>query len=317
MGLGSYALRRALALIPVLLVVAVVSFLLIHFIPGDPAATMLGPQATPENMEQLRRALGLDRPLPVQFAEWSWRAVRGNLGDSIFMNQPVARLISMLFPLTLQLSLYALLFAVLVGVPLGVLAAVRRGTWVDRLTGLVSVAGLSMPSFWLGLNLIFLFSVELRWFPASGYTPLSQGVWKSLRSLTLPALSLGVVQMALIARMTRSSMLDVLGQDYVRTARAKGLAERVVVFHHALKNAMIPTLTVIGLVAGILLGGSVIIEEVFTLPGLGRLVVTAVTRRDYPTVQGVILFVAAVYVVVNLAVDLTYKLVDPRIKYGR
>jgi peptide/nickel transport system permease protein len=220
-------------------------------------------------------------------------------------------------PVTVYLATYSLLISIFVGVPLGVVAAVRRGKWVDRLASMLAVVVLSMPSFWLGLNLIFIFAVELRWLPSSGFTPLSEGVVASIKSLTLPAISLGMVQAALITRMTRSSMLDVLGQDYTRTARAKGLPERIVIYRHALKNAMIPTLTVIGLVVGILLGGAVIIEEVFSLPGIGQLVVTAVTRRDYPTVQGAIFFVAFMYLIVNQLVDVAYRLVDPRIKYGR
>lgn len=313
--MGNYVAKRLLMLLPVLAVVGTVAFLLIHLIPGDPTAVMLGTEATPQAVAQLRRDLGLDRPLVIQFAEWALRTLRGDLGQSIFQAKPVTELIFGALTPTLTLTSVALLVSILIGVPAGVIAALRRGGLVDLLVMLLVLAGLSLPSFWLGLNLIYLFSVTLRWLPTGGYAPLSDGL-AGLRYLVLPGLSLGLVQAALIARMTRSAMLEVLRMDYVRTAQAKGLPYRTVVFKHALRNAFIPVLTVIGTSVGVMLGGAVVIETVFSMPGVGRLVVNAVKRRDFPVVQGAMLLVATISVGVNLVVDLLYVLLDPRIRYS-
>lgn len=313
--MGRYVLKRLLQLLPVLAVVGVVSFLLIHLIPGDPTAVMLGTDATPQQVAQLRHDLGLDQPLVIQFGDWALRVLTGDLGKSVFQPLPVAKLIRNALPPTLTLTAMALLVSVLVGVPAGIIAAIRRGGIVDLLVMLVAMAGLALPSFWLGLNLIYLFSVKLRMFPTGGYHPLSEGLI-SLKYLFLPGLSLGLVQAALIARMTRSAMLEVLQLDYIRTARAKGLPQRTVIFRHALRNALIPVLTVIGTSVGVMLGGAVIIETVFTIPGLGRLVINAVMRRDFPVVQASLLLMAAISVLMNLVVDLLYAVVDPRIRYS-
>lgn len=313
--MGAYVVRRLLGLIPVMLLVAVMSFLLIHIVPGDPAMVMLGNEASPEQVQALRQDMGLDRPLPAQFALWVSHVVQGNLGESIFLGRSVAQALTERLPATLQLALLALVLAVVIGIPAGLIAAVKQNTVWDQAVMVTAMAGISIPSFWLGLALILVFSVQLRWLPSGGYVPLWEDFWGSLRTLALPAVSLGFMQAALIARMTRSSMLEVLRQDYIRTARSKGLGQRVVITKHALKNAMLPIITVIGTAFGVLLGGAVVVETVFTYPGLGRLVVLAVQRRDYPLVQGALLLIALIYVLVNLIVDLLYCAFDPRIQY--
>jgi peptide/nickel transport system permease protein len=312
---GRYVVKRLLMLLPVLAVVGIVAFLLIHLIPGDPTSVILGTDATPQQVAQLRHDMGLDRPLVIQFGEWALRVLRGDLGQSVFQPQPVTTLIMNALPATLTLTGVALVVSILVGIPAGIIAAIRRGGIVDLLVMLVAMAGLSVPSFWLGLNLVYLFSVKLRWFPTGGYQPLSAG-FVALKYLFLPGLSLGLVQAALIARMTRSAMLDVLQLDYIRTAQAKGLPQRAVILRHALRNAFIPVLTVIGTSVGVMLGGAVIIETVFTMPGLGKLVINAVKRRDFPVVQGSMLLVATISVLVNLLVDMLYASLDPRIRYS-
>ena len=314
--MGVYIIRRVLGLIPVLILVAVVSFLLIHIIPGDPAAVMLGTDATPQEVEKLREDLGLNEPLHVQFYRWISRVLRGDLGDSFFMGRPVTVALLERLPATILLAVAALFFAVLIGVPAGIIAAIKQNSIIDQLVMITALIGVSLPSFWIGLNLILIFSVNLRWLPSGGYVPLTENFIDGLRCLLMPAFALGFMQAALIARMTRSSMLEVLRQDYIRTARSKGLAEQVVVGLHALKNAMIPILTVIGTAFGVLLGGAVIVETVFAYPGIGRLVVAAVQRRDYPVIQGALLLISSIYVLVNLLVDVLYTLIDPRIKYN-
>ncbi len=309
-----YAVRRTLALFPALALVAVLTFLVIHIVPGDPAGAMLGTEATPERIAQLRQQLGLDKPLARQFVEWTARALRGDLGQSFYLRQPVTESLLERLPLTLTLATLALAVSLLIGIPAGIVAAVFRNRAADAGVMAVATLGISFPSFWLGLNLIYLFGVVLRWFPTGGYVPLTEHLGAGLRHLCLPAVSLGILQAALIARITRSSMLEVLRQDYVRTARAQGVAELRVILRHALKNAMIPIITVVGLSFGILLGGAVIIETVFTLPGIGRLVINAVVRRDYPVIQGALLLAATSYILVNLAVDLLYAYFDPRIR---
>lgn len=310
-----YVIRRLLGILPVLILVALGSFLLVHLVPGDPAMVMLGNDATPQQIQALKTQMGLDRSLPEQFALWGWQVLHGNLGESFFLGRPVTQSLMERLPATLQLALLSLIFSLLIGIPAGILAAVRQNTKWDQLIMITAMSGISIPSFWLGLFLILVFSVQLGWLPSGGYAPLWDDFWGGLRILVLPSISLGFMQAALIARMTRSSMLEVLRQDYVRTAKAKGLDWWRVTLRHALKNAMIPVITTIGTAFGVLLGGAVIVEIVFTYPGLGRLVVLAVQRRDYPLVQGALLFASVIYVLVNLAVDLLYGVFDPRIKY--
>jgi peptide/nickel transport system permease protein len=314
--MASFVVRRLLALGPVLLVVAVFVFSLIHLTPGDPASYMLGPSATPEEVAHLRSVLGLDRPLPAQFVLWLGRAVRGDLGHSIFMGIPVTTAIAERLEPTLLITVVAVLIETLLGISAGLLAATRRNSWVDQLTMACAALGLSMPSFWLGLNLILLVGVRLRWLPVAGYVPLAQDPWGALRSVLLPASSLGFISAALIARLTRSSLLEVLGLDYVRTARAKGVGGAAVVWRHAFRNALLPVLTAIGNSFTVLLGGLVVTEQVFAIPGVGQLVINSVLRRDYPVIQGTVLYIVTVYVLVNVGVDVLYAFLDPRIKYG-
>lgn len=311
----TFIARRLLLVIPVIVLVGILSFMLIRLIPGDPAAQLLGMDATPQEIEELRRELGLDRPIYTQFVIWAGKVVKGDLGRSFFLSQPVSVAILEHLECTISLALLALTYAVLVGVSIGVIAAVKQNAWQDKLVMTFALLGVSTPSFWLGLMAIFIFSVYMGWFPSQGYEMLEDGVRQWLWFITLPALSLGMQTAALIARMTRSSMLEVLGQDYIRTARAKGLIEKVVVFKHALKNGLIPVLTVVGMTLGQLLGGAVITETVFSLPGIGQLVITAIHNRDYAMVQGVIMFIAVGYVFANLLVDVLYAWFDPRIKY--
>ena len=310
-----YAARRLLGVVPVLALVAVTSFLLVYLVPGDPAMVMLGSDATPQQIQALRAQMGLDRSLPEQFVLWLGQALRGNLGESFFLGRPVTQALMERLPATMQLAMLSLLFSLLIGIPTGIVAAVCQNSRWDQMVMVVAMGGISVPSFWLGLAMILLFSVQLGWLPSGGYVPLWEDLGRGLRTLILPAISLGFMQAALIARMTRSSMLEVLRQDYVRTAKAKGLGWSRVTLRHALKNAMIPVITTIGTAFGVLLGGAVIVEIVFTYPGLGRLVVLAVQRRDYPLVQGALLMTSVIYVVVNLAVDLLYSAFDPRITY--
>jgi peptide/nickel transport system permease protein len=311
----TYIARRLLLMIPVIVLVGVLTFMLIRLIPGDPAAQMLGLDATMQEIDELRHEMGLDRPLYKQFLIWGGNVLRGDLGHSIFLNQPVATAIVEHLECTISLALLALAYSVLVAIPIGVIAAVKQNAWQDKLVMSFALFGVSAPSFWLGLMAIFIFSVYLGWFPSQGYEMLEDGVRQWLWFIILPALTLGIQTAALIARMTRSSMLEVLRQDYIRTARAKGLMEKTVVFKHALKNGLIPVLTVVGMTLGQLLGGAVITETVFSLPGIGQLVITAIKNRDYPLVQGVIMFIAVIYVFANLLVDILYGWFDPRIKY--
>ena len=312
--MSRYILRRLLAAIPVMVVVATTVFLLLFLTPGDPARVILGPEATEEQVTQLRGQLGLDRPAHEQLLSWYGRLIQGDLGHSLFLNRPVTQAIAERAEPTLLLTALASIVAIGLGLPLGILSAVRRGRWVDTLAMLVAIGGVSMPTFWLGLNLILLFGVTLAVLPVAGYQPLSAGLWESLRYMIMPAITLGLAQGALLARVTRSMMLDTLGDDYVRTARAKGLGEAGVVFAHALRNALIPLITIIGLTFAILMGGAVITEQVFNIPGVGRLLIQAISRRDYPVVQGVVLIVAGLYVFINLVVDIIYAYLDPRLR---
>jgi peptide/nickel transport system permease protein len=311
----TYLAGRVLALAPVMLVVAVVVFLIARLTPGDPIRVLLGEDARPEQVQALRRLHGLDAPLPVQFALWISRAVGGDLGRSLFNRMPVTRTIWQHVGPTLMLSTLALVVALAIGIPVGIASAVYRNSWLDQASLTLVMLGAAVPSFWLGLTLIVLFAVNLGWLPSSGFRPLEAGLWRSLRHLILPALALGVPNSALIIRFVRGSLLDVIATDYVRTARAKGLAERMVIFRHALRNALVPILTVVGLTFAALMGGAVVTETVFSIPGIGQLVVQSVLRRDYPVIQGVTLVVAASYVLINLVVDVLYRVVDPRVKY--
>lgn len=313
--MAGYIVRRLLLAIPVMLLVAVTTFLLLHMTPGDPVAVLLGPDATTEQIEELRESLGLNDPVLVQLLNWFKHLARGDLGTSLFLNKPVTAAILERAEPTLMLTLLASLVAVGIGLPLGVISAVRRGTPIDAGSMLAAMIGISMPTFWLGLNLIFIFGVKLRWLPVAGYQPLTEGLWDSVRYLIMPALTLGAAQGALLARMTRSMMLEVLNEDYIRTARSKGVGERRVILRHALRNAFIPLVTVIGLTFAVLISGAVVTEQVFSIPGVGQLLIRAVLRRDFPLIQGIVLLIAFLYVVINLIVDLIYVFLDPRIHY--
>jgi peptide/nickel transport system permease protein len=312
---GPYLVRRLAAVLPVLAVVVTIVFLLIHLIPGDPVSVMLGPDATPTQIEATRKSLGLDRPVYEQLAGFYGRILRGDLGQSYFLDRPVSRALWERAEPTLVLMLCSLLVAVAIGVPSGTIAAAYRGSAWDRGLMLVSLLGVCIPGFWLSLNFIYFFAVRLGWLPAAGYVSVLTDPLGALRYMVLPAFSLGFNQSALIARISRSCMLEVLQQDYIRTARAKGLSHRAVTWIHAFRNALVPVVTVIGITTAVLIGGAVVTEIVFNIPGLGRLIISAILRRDYPVVQGVVLVTATAYVVINLGVDLVYAMIDPRIRY--
>ncbi len=310
-----YIARRLLATIPVLVVVALVVFSILHLSPGDPAALIAGDQATVEQIAEMRAKLGLDRPIWEQFATWVGTVLHGDMGVSIFSNQPVSHLIAQRLEPTIALTISTTIITVLLAVPIGVIAAWKAGTGIDRAAMSFAVLGFSFPVFVVGYLLIFLFSMKLGWLPIQGYRNLADGVGPFLRHLALPSLALGFSFMALIARITRTSVLEILNQDYIRTARSKGLNMREVLLYHALPNAAVPIVTIIGVGVAILLGGVVVTESVFAIPGIGRLVVDALLSRDYPVIQAVLLIFSGVYVVVNLAIDLLYGLLDPRIRY--
>jgi len=311
----SYILRRVLSTVPVMAIVALFVFSLLYIAPGDPAAVIAGDQASPADVERIREGLGLDRPFLVQFGTWLWRILHGDLGTSIFTNLPVSALIAQRIEPTLSLMVLTLVLTILVAVPLGVVAAWKAGSWVDRTIMAFAVFAFSLPVFVVGYLLAYVFALQFDWLPVQGYTPLAEGFWPWLQNLILPAVALGCVYIALIARITRASMLEVLQQDYIRTARAKGLDQRSILFVHALKNAAVPIVTVIGIGVALLIGGAVVTESVFAIPGLGRLTIDAILRRDYPVIQGIVLLFSFLYVLVNLMVDVTYTLVDPRIRY--
>lgn len=311
----SYFIRRVLATIPVIGMVAFFVFSLLYLTPGDPAAVIAGDIATVEDIERIRQKLGLNEPFWTRFGTWAWAVLHGDFGISIFTNLPVTRLIAQRVEPTLSLAICTLIVAVVVAVPLGVVGAWKAGKLVDRLVMVFSVLGFSIPVFVLAYMLIYLFAIELDWLPVQGYSPIRDGFWKWLSHLILPSIALGTIYIALIARITRATMLDVLAQDYVRTAHAKGLAPNAVLMQHALKNAAVPIVTVIGIGVALLISGVVVTETVFAMPGIGRLTVDAIIRRDYPIIQGVILLFSVIYVVVNLIVDLSYRLFDPRIQY--
>ena len=311
----AYFLRRVAATIPVVLMVALFVFSLLYIAPGDPAAIIAGDQATPEDVERIRASLGLDRPFLVRFFEWLWHVVQGDLGTSIFTNLPVSHMIAQRIEPTFSLMSLTLILSLSCAIPIGVVAAWKHGSLLDRVVMSLAVFGYSTPVFVVGYLLAYLFALQLDWLPVQGFTSIREGLGPFLRNLILPAVALGLIYMALIARITRAAMLDVLSQDYVRTAKAKGVAQKGILFVHALKNAAVPIITIVGIGFATLIGGSVVTESVFAIPGLGRLTVDAILRRDYPVIQGVVLLFSFIYVVVNLAVDMLYTVFDPRIRY--
>ena len=311
----AYIIRRLLATVPVMGVVALFVFSLLYIAPGDPAAVIAGDLATADDIARIHQKLGLDEPFLLRFGHWLWGVLHGDLGISIFTNLPVTQLIGQRLGPTAALTIMTLLVSIAFAVPLGVIAAWKVGSWIDRGVMVLAVAGFSLPAFVLAYGLILVFSIELDWLPVQGYVSLSEGLRPFLSHLVLPSTALGLIYGALIARVTRASMLEVLSQDYIRTAQAKGLADNQVLIRHALRNAAVPIATVIGIGLAVLIGGVIVTETVFAIPGIGRLVVDAILRRDYPIIQGVILLFSAAYVLVNLAVDISYTLLDPRVRY--
>ena len=309
--------NRLIAALPVLFIVSLLTFVLIYFVPGDVSAELAGPGASAADIARIRAVYGLDSPFHERLLGWYAALAQGDLGQSVLLRRSVTEAILERLPVTLSLTALALFLAIAVGVATGILAAMRVNTWVDQATMTVALAGLSLPDFWLGLVMIYLFAVQLGWLPTGGYVPLTEDPVGWLRSMAMPALALALTQIGLLARMTRASMLDVLRQDFMRTALAKGLPNRVVIFKHALANVMIPVITVVGLSVGILLGGAIVIEQVFSIPGVGRLIIGGILRRDFPVIQGGLLLTATVFVLVNLAVDILYAVVDPRVRYDR
>jgi peptide/nickel transport system permease protein len=315
MKMLKYLSSRLAGMAVVMAIVAVLVFVLTRAASGDPVSVLLGDQATAADIARVQQQYGLDKPLPVQFGYWLKELARGNLGDSIFLQRPVTQALWERAEPTTLLALMAVAIAALIGIPAGIVGAVFRGRWIDQIFTSLAMLGASIPSFWLGLVLMQVFAVALGWFPVSGYGDPGAPLLERLRHLVLPAAVLGLLNSALIIRFTRASMLDVLNEDYVRTARAKGLGEWPVVLKHALRNALVPIVTVLGLTVALMIGGAVVTETVFGLPGVGNLVVSAVLRRDYPVIQGALLVIAVIYVVINFAVDLLYTLVDPRVKF--
>jgi len=314
--MGRFIVHRLLAAVPVLFLVSLITFGLLWLVPGDPASIFLDASATQEALERVRRELGLDRPFLVRMGEWYMRVLQGDLGTSLLLNRSVTSAIFERLPVTLSLTFLAFFFAVLIGVAAGVVAAVRYGRLADQGMMTLALLGLSIPEFWLGLVLVWLVAVMVPIFPPGDYVAFMQNPWEWARHIALPTFTLACVQMGFVARMTRSSMLEVLGQDFVRTARAKGLPEPYVVLRHGLVNAMVPIVTVMGIMIGGLLGGVVVIEQVFSIPGMGRLIIGAVLSRDFPVIQGGLLFLAVIYLLVNIIVDLLYAVIDPRVRLG-
>jgi peptide/nickel transport system permease protein len=308
-------LRRLASALPILLIVSLITFGMIHMIPGDPAAAIAGLSATPEQIEALRVQLGLNEPLLSQLIHWYAALLHGDLGRSLLMGQPVVQVTFERLPVTLALSAYALVLTLIFGLLSGVIAALEHNTITDQIAMMLAMVGISMPNFWLGLLMILFFAVWLGWLPTGGYIPFTESPWGWLRSSTMPAISLALLQVGLLARITRSTMLEVLRQDYIRTARAKGLPKRKVVVKHALSNALIPITTVVGIIISLLISGSVVTESLFSVPGVGQLLTQAVLSRDYPMVQGGLFIVTAVLVLVNILVDVSYALLDPRVRY--
>ena len=312
--MAEFLIQRGAISLVTLFLITVIVFAGVRMIPGDPARVMAGTEADAAGLEEIRQKYGLRDPLPVQYAKWLGLALRGDLGESIRTRDSVLRLVGQKLPITLQLAAYSLLVALVIAVPVGVLAAVRRNTAWDYIASSVSLCGLSIPNFWLGIMLILLLSVRLHWLPASGFVPFLEDPWANLQRLLMPAVVLGTALAAVLMRQTRNSMIEVLSADYIRTAYAKGLRTAVVVFRHAIRNGLIPVITIFGLQLGALIGGAVVTEQIFVVPGFGRLILEAVFTRDYPVVQGVVLITASAYVLANLLVDVSYSLLNPRIR---
>ena len=311
----TYIIRRIVSTIPVMLVVALVVFSLIRLGPGDPAAILAGEEATPDEIDKIRIMLGLDKPWYIQLGLFLGNVTRGNLGTSIYSNKDVSQLMGQRIGPTLVLTATTVVFAVLLAIPIGVVAAWKVGSLIDRAVMFFAVLGFSIPGFWLGFIFIYIFSVKLRWLPVQGYSPLSDGWWPFLSHLILPTVSLGLVYLALIARITRATVIDVLGEDFMRTAHAKGVSPFTALFTHALKNAAVPIVTIIGVGVALLISGVVVVETVFAYPGLGRMTVDAIMSRDYPVIQAMIMVFSGAYVLINLCVDVSYTFFDPRIRY--
>lgn len=311
-----YIAKRFIAMIPVLLLVSIIVFTLIRLIPGDPAVAMLGEEATPQMIASLRAEFGLDQPIPVQYAIWLGRVLRGDLGQSTRARQPVTQAIVERLPATIELTILSLLISLSLAIPIGIISATQRNSKMDLLSTTLALMGVSMPNFFLALLLSFVLSLNLRWLPNIGYVPITQNLRENLTDMIMPAITLSAATLAIVARLTRSSLLEVLNLEYIRTARAKGLGERLVIIRHALKNSMIPVVTIVGLQVGALLGGAVITESIFVLPGVGKLAVDAIFSRDFPVIQGVVLFFGVVFLGVNLLVDVLYAFLDPRIHYA-
>lgn len=312
-----YIVKRILSLIPVLFVVSIAIFLIVHLTPGDPAAAILGIEATEEQIDALNEEMGLNLPIYQQYFNWVSGVLQGDFGTSYFMDEPVTEAILNHLGPTLSLAIFAEIVALVLAIPIGILAAYRRGSFTDQTLMVISLLGMAIPSFLLGLLLMLAFGVYLQWLPIAGYKPLSDGLWEHIRYLILPAISLGAIQAALVARMTRSSMLEVLNKNFIKTARSKGVKEYKVVIKHALRNAFLPILTVIGQSFGTLVTGAVVVETIFNLPGLGQLIINSIERRDFAVIQGVVLFVTLIYVLINLIVDLLYGVIDPRVRLER
>jgi peptide/nickel transport system permease protein len=315
--LSRYLIVRVIGVIPTLIGISILVFGITYLIPGDPALIMAGSEATPEVVANLRQQWGLDQPVYIRYLSWLGNMVRGNLGDSYFSRQTVTQLVGNALPVTLELAILSLLVAVLIAIPTGIVSAVKAGSWFDLGAAALAFIGLSIPSFWLGIMLIYVFAVYLQQLPAGGFTPLSAGLWPNLQSMILPSIALGTFASTQLMRYLRASLLDVLHADYIRTSRAKGLRERSVLLRHAVRNALIPFTTVLGVQMGYLLGGTVIAESVFALPGIGRLVLTAVLNRDYQVATGIIFLIATAFVLINLVVDMIYPILDPRVRLAR
>jgi peptide/nickel transport system permease protein len=313
----TFIVRRLIMTIAILFIVSLIVFTIMHLLPGDPVAIMLGDQASVEEIERLRTELGLDKPLPVQYANWLLDVLHGDLGRSISYNEDVGQLVRDRLPITFHIGLSAFLLAIVIGIPAGIIAAVKRGGWLDSLITVTANLGMAVPVFWLGILGVYLFSLKLGWLPVQGYTSPFEDLRQSLRQTVMPVVLLSLGSLATLARQTRSSMLEVIRQDYIRTARAKGVKENRVIMRHALRNALIPIITILGMGLASLVGGSVFIEQVFNIPGMGRLMVQSIFGKDYVVVQSVVLIVASVVALGNLAVDVAYGLIDPRIRLGK
>jgi peptide/nickel transport system permease protein len=313
--MGRYALKRLIQAVPILLLVSLISFGIMQLIPGDPAIIIGGPSATPAELDQIRKNLGLDQPFHVQLWIFYSNLAQGDLGRSLLLGKPVLESTLERLPPSIAISLLSLVMTLFFGILFGVVAALRQNSWVDQIVTVIALVGVSLPNFWFGLMMMVLFSVHLGWLPTGGYVPITEDFWRWLRSATMPAVSLALLQIGLLARITRSTMIEVLRQDYIRTARAKGLSEWKVIGKHAMANVAIPVVTVIGLIFSVLISGSVVIETIFSVPGIGSLLGNAILRRDYPMIQGGLLFVASALMLLNILVDLTYALFDPRVRY--